>query len=76
MAYKSERLKRGLPMRDIMVSGDKTLLGLSKMLSGHYYTRFHITGDDYRVIKIITETELEEKMLERNVAEKVKTVDF
>lgn len=76
MAYSSDRLKRGLQVRDIMVSDDKTLLELSKMLSGNHYTRFHISGYDFKVKRVVTETELEEKMLVYNASEKVKSVDF
>lgn len=76
MAYSADRLKRGLPVREIMVSEDKTLLELSKMLSGNHYTRFLVTGGDFKVTKSFTETELEAKMMTHNAAAKVKSVDF
>ena len=74
MAYASDRLKRGLPIKDIMVSGEKTLLELSKMLSRSHYTRFLIADNGFRVLKIITETELENEMMRREATEKVKIV--
>lgn len=76
MAYSSERLKRGLTVKEIMVCDEKTLLDLSKMLSGSHYTRFLIVSGDFKQYKTITETQLEEKMMTNNPAEKVKSVDF
>ena len=76
MGYSIDRLKRGLQVREIMVSGEKTLLELSRMLSGHYYTKFLISDSSFRVSRVITETQLEENMLKYGATEKVKTIDF
>lgn len=60
MAYRSEKLKHGLPVRETMVADSLTLNALSRMLNGNYYSRFVIVGAQLRPVYMLTETDLED----------------
>lgn len=59
MAYRSEKLKRGLPVKEIMVHETATLDRLLKMCGGNCYHRFLAVGDDFLVRATIDESALE-----------------
>lgn len=59
MAYRSEKLKHGLTVRETMVADSLTLHALSKMLSGNFYQRFLVMDDKLEQVGTITETQLE-----------------
>lgn len=71
LAFRSERLKRGLPVREIMVDSLSTVIHLNRLLNGNYYTRFIIVGDDMKKIMTITESELEQIALKLPPNEKI-----
>ena len=60
MAYRSEKIKHGLTVREVMVSDSASLYSLEKMLNGNYYYRFIVVNDRLEQICVITETRLEE----------------
>lgn len=60
MAYRSEKIKHGLPVREVMVSQTLSLMALSKMLNGNYYHRFVIADERLSVVAVLSETKLEE----------------
>ena len=60
MAYRSEKLKRGLAVREIMVSFDSTLHVLSKMLNGSYFCKFTIVNEKLQSVACVTECDLED----------------
>lgn len=60
MAYRSEKIKHGLVVRESMVSRLLTLRELSKMLGGNYYSRFCVVDERMRTVATIGESELEE----------------
>ena len=59
MAYRSEKLKHGLTVREIMVSDELTLDALSKMLNGSYYCKFDIVNSALEHVAYLSETKLE-----------------
>ena len=63
MAFRSEKLKHGLHVRETMVSDSLSLHDLCKMLSGSYYQRFTVVNDRLQTVGTLTETELETYLL-------------
>ncbi len=59
MAYRSEKLKHGLAVREIMVADSLTLRSLGKMLNGNYYHKFTVVNDKLETVGILSETALE-----------------
>lgn len=59
LAYRSEKLKRGLTVREIMVSDKLTLHDLNKMLNGNYFVRFSVVDEKMSLVGTVTETRLE-----------------
>ena len=62
-AYRSERLKKGLTLKEIMVSADNTLIEVTRMLSGNYYHRITVCDDTLRKIAAIDQAGFEEVLL-------------
>lgn len=60
MAYRSEKLKHGIAVREIMVSDSLTLHALGKMLNGNYYYKFTVVNEKLETVCAFTETELEQ----------------
>lgn len=60
MAYRSEKLRHGLPVKEIMVADSLTLYDLGKMLNGNYFYRFVIVNDRLEPVATLSETKLEE----------------
>ena len=60
MAYRSEKLRHGLTVREIMVADTLTLYALTKMLNGNYYHRFCVVNEKLEPSYCISETLLEE----------------
>lgn len=63
VSFRRQRLRNGLPIREIAVHCDATLLQLSRMLNANYFTRFCVLNDSLAKICDIDETELETMML-------------
>ena len=59
MAYRSEKLKHGLTVKEIMVSDTLTLSALARMMSGGYFCKFVIVNERMETVGKFTETELE-----------------
>lgn len=59
LAYRREKIRTGLPVKEIMVFADAPLNKLLHMLSGGYFTRFSVVDAELRPIGTVTETELE-----------------
>lgn len=59
MAFRSEKLKHGLLVRETMVASSLTLHALTGMLSGSYYQRFTVVNERLEQVATVTETELE-----------------
>lgn len=59
MAYRTEKLSRGLAVKEILVPEDATILSLSRMLNGNYYHKFVIVDAGFRQLAVVTETALE-----------------
>lgn len=60
MAYRSEKIKQGLPVKEIMVDEDLTIMCLQKMLNANYYHRFCIVDKKLNVKNTVTETQIEQ----------------
>jgi stage IV sporulation protein FB len=71
MAYRSERLKKGLAVKEILVDGEITLLKLSKMLSGTCFTRFIVSDLGFNTIAVIDERQVEELMLKYSASKTI-----
>lgn len=63
MAYRSEKLKHGLAVREVMVSDTLTLKSLEGMRNGNYYHRFTVVNAQLKEVAHITETELEDLLV-------------
>ena len=48
MAYRSKKLEKGLAVREIIVSGDATVLQALRMLNGNYFYRFTVTDKNFK----------------------------
>ena len=59
MANRMEMVKRGLPVREIMIGGDLQLYRCMRMLSAEYYTRFTVVDDSFEKVGAFDETKLE-----------------
>ncbi len=63
MSYIMEKIKTGLPVREIMVHTDTTLLSCSGLLNPNYYSRFIVTDDKMTRRGEIDETALEDYLV-------------
>ncbi len=63
MSYRMDRIKAGLPVREIMVHVDTTLLACSGLLNPNYYSRFIVTDDKMARRGEIDETALEDYLV-------------
>ena len=59
MAYRSEKLKKGLPVREVMISEDATVLHMMRMMNGNYFYRFIVLDGNFRSLGVIDEVGLE-----------------
>ncbi len=71
MAFISERLKKGLPVRKLMIDSQRTLLDLTRLLNTNYFTVFLVIAPDFSVKKKITETDLEKFTLKYGFSKKI-----
>ena len=60
MAFRSEKLKHGLPVRETMVLDSLSLYALSKMLNGNYYQRFIVVNERLEEVGTLGERALED----------------
>ncbi|MCL2555821.1 MAG: hypothetical protein FWE03_02215 [Firmicutes bacterium] len=67
MASRSKNLKKGLITREILVSNTATILQLTKMLSGSYFTKFIIVDEKFNMLLKINEFELEKLSLNNKI---------
>lgn len=63
MSYRMDRIKAGLPVREIMVHVDTTLMACSGLLNPNYYSRFIVTDDKMARRGEIDETALEDYLV-------------
>jgi len=63
MAYRSQKLKKGLTVKEVMVSSQTKLIALFNMLNANYFYRFVILDQNFKTLATITELELEELSL-------------
>ena len=59
MAYRGERIKKGLTVKEVLVSADTKLLQLLRLQNANYFYRFTVTDGNLNTVGIITETDLE-----------------
>jgi len=59
MGYRFEKLKKGLHVKEMMVSADTKLYSLLRQLNANYYFRFSVVDANFKKIGEITEIELE-----------------
>ena len=64
MAYRSEKLKHGLPVREIMVADSLSLDTLARMLHSGYYSRFVLVNERLETVGQLTETQLENALVQ------------
>ena len=62
MAYRGEKLNRGIAVKEILVSLNMSLLSLFRLMNANYFYRFTIVDADFKVLGAITELELEQFM--------------
>lgn len=74
IAYRSSMLKKGLSIREVVVSGDSSIMSLLKMLNTQYFYKFEIVDDTFKKIGKITELELENISINFNVNTSIKSV--
>jgi len=60
LGYRSQKLKRGLTVKEVMVSEQTKLLALFNMLNSNYFYRFNVVDSNFKHLFTITELELEE----------------
>ena len=73
MAYRSEKLKKGLPVKEIMVSADTTILSLLRMLNVNYFYKFTIVDHNFKQVVQINELQLEDLATRLDTSFKVGT---
>ncbi|MCL2796749.1 MAG: site-2 protease family protein [Firmicutes bacterium] len=59
MGFRLEKLKKGLAVKEVMVSPDTKLNHLLRLLNANYFYRFTVTDASFTVLGEITEIELE-----------------
>jgi len=59
MAYRSQKLKKGMLVREIIVGEDASILSLLRMINANYFYRFNVVDASFNPIKQITELDLE-----------------
>lgn len=59
MAFRSEKIKNGLVVKEIMVKKTVTFLELTRLINGNYFHRFIITDENFKTLYVLTESELE-----------------
>ena len=59
MAYRREKLKKGMVVKEVMVSAETHLWQLLRQLNANYFYRFTVADDSLQTVGRITETELE-----------------
>ncbi|MCL2370580.1 MAG: site-2 protease family protein [Firmicutes bacterium] len=62
-AYRSERLKKGLRLKEIMISSDNTMLEITRMISGNYYHRLNVCDSAMKNVARIEQAEFENLLL-------------
>lgn len=60
MAYRRAKIEKGLPMREIMISGNTPVYKLFRMLKGDVYTGFVLVDERLTILGRISERELED----------------
>lgn len=60
LAFRSRKIELGLPVKEIMVFGENSIMSLIRMLNSNFYHRFIIVDKNLKTIATISETQLEE----------------
>lgn len=58
MTYRTEKIKKGLVVKEIMVFDDETISSLLKKLTSNYYIRFLVVNKNLETVCVINETQL------------------
>ncbi len=59
MGYRSEKVKKGLPVKEVLISSDTELFSLVRMLNANYFYRFTVVDSGFKTVGTVTELELE-----------------
>lgn len=59
MAYRSEKLKKGMAVKEVLVSGEARLMTLLRLMNANYFYRFSVVDAQFQKIGEINEIELE-----------------
>ena len=59
MGYRSEKLKKGMAVKEVIVGGEASLLTLMRMLNASYFYRFTVVDENFNKIGELNELELE-----------------
>lgn len=59
ISHRMERIRKGLPVREIMVHGETELIACARMLGANCFTRFTVIDDRFATIGAFDETALE-----------------
>ncbi len=71
MAHRMEKIRAGLPVREIIIHRDASLMSCSRLLGANYYARFTLTNDRLETVATLSETELEDLLSRRPPDEEV-----
>lgn len=71
MAHRMEKIRAGLPVREIIIHKDASLMACSKLMGANYYARFTLTNDRLESVATLGESELEELLARRPPDESV-----
>jgi len=74
MAYRSEKVKKGMAVKEIVISGEAELLTLMRMLNANYFYRFTVVDGGMNIIGSVNELELETLAAKHGATHKVGTL--
>ncbi|MCL2375397.1 MAG: site-2 protease family protein [Firmicutes bacterium] len=60
MAYRTEKLKKGIKVVELVVSNDATILSLTRMQNPNYFYRYTVLDQSHNILMTVTELQLEE----------------
>ena len=62
-AYRTRQLRKGLPVKELMVSANCTLIEITRTISGNYYHRLIVCDDKMVKVAIVEQKRFEELLL-------------
>ena len=75
-ASRASRVKRGIPVKEVIIHKSATLFCLNKLLTGAEYYKITITDDNLKPLKQITETEFETLLVNNDIYLSLESVLF